>query len=718
MSHFETNPKALKDLLSQINMGELALPNFQRDFVWDPGATEELIESIMRKYPAGSLLFLKHDGTGFDVREFEGAPKLSSKSSASYLVLDGQQRMTSLYQAFFGKGDHRFFLDLKVLGDSEDIEEAVWHETTVRCERQKLSTIAVQAERLICPLEVLMGRKGGFHAWVDEIMEQRTEKGEEAREIRNELREVHEKWIVPILDYHFPVITLASSTPLSAVCKMFETLNRRGVKLGPFELLMARAFASQVSLRDLWDKALVDYPVLEDYKIDPYYLLQVVSLLKAHTIKRADVLNLSASIITDNWEKSVHGLGRSLEFLRKELGILSAELIPYNTMLVPLAAMWTELEEMKGPQVGASREKLSQWFWASVFSQAYEKGPSSRAVSDYKELVTWIVENGLEPRALRGISFSPAMFFEVTPKQRALYRGTIALAISSGALDFHKAEKLTFDYLESNKVDDHHLFPQNFLKGKKVPEARVNCVLNRTLIDKVTNIRISDKAPSKYVNEMVKDLGEDKVKKIFSSHVISFESLKKDDFEEFLAVRSKELFGELQKKLNRSVPETAPVIEEEDDTFDEEDSSPRDRVDQSLVNVHPEKFLEDQPKWVDQHFQKLTKELQSINPEIWWKLKKRSLSFFSPSKHFLTVRISKNGLRMTAFTRGKSIPGVEPIIQKDRGGELWGRFSLGKEDDFKKVMDTLRFSLTQMEEALRAGEATAWWAKSRDKKVA
>ena len=73
---------------------------------------------------------------------------------------------------------------------------------------------------------------------------------------------------------------------------------------------------------------------------------------------------------------------------------------------------------------------------------------------------------------------------------------------------------------------------------------------------------------------------------------------------------------------------------------------------------------------------------------------------------------------MTAFTRGKSIPGVEPIIQKDRGGELWGRFSLGKEDDFKKVMDTLRFSLTQMEEALRAGEATAWWAKSRDKKVA
>src|SRR3712207_6099729 len=80
MSHFETNPKSLKDLLTQINMGELALPDFQRNFVWDPSATEELIESIMRKYPAGSLLFLKHDGTGFEVREFEGAPKLGSKT--------------------------------------------------------------------------------------------------------------------------------------------------------------------------------------------------------------------------------------------------------------------------------------------------------------------------------------------------------------------------------------------------------------------------------------------------------------------------------------------------------------------------------------------------------------------------------------------------------------------------------------------------------------
>ena len=93
MSQFETK-------LTQIHHSELALPAFQRDFVWDPGAIEELIESIMRHYPAGSLLFLKHTGDGFKVREFDCGPMLQSDMGTSYLVLDGQQRLTPLYQGY------------------------------------------------------------------------------------------------------------------------------------------------------------------------------------------------------------------------------------------------------------------------------------------------------------------------------------------------------------------------------------------------------------------------------------------------------------------------------------------------------------------------------------------------------------------------------------------------------------------------------------------
>jgi uncharacterized protein with ParB-like and HNH nuclease domain len=127
MSLFEdTNPRELKELLLQIHTREAALPDFQRDFVWDPSATQELVVSIANNYPAGSLLRVRNTQQLFAYREFEGAPKMDG-AKTTYLFLDGQQRLTSLYQAFYGVGDHRYFLDLKRLIDGADFEEAIFH---------------------------------------------------------------------------------------------------------------------------------------------------------------------------------------------------------------------------------------------------------------------------------------------------------------------------------------------------------------------------------------------------------------------------------------------------------------------------------------------------------------------------------------------------------------------------------------------------------------
>ena len=127
MNLFEdTNPRALKELLAEIHGRSAVLPDFQRDFVWEPSATQELIVSIANNYPAGSILRVRDAQRVFAVREFEGAPKLNG-SQHTFLVLDGQQRLTSLYQAFFGVGEHRYFIDLKKLMAGKDFEEAIFH---------------------------------------------------------------------------------------------------------------------------------------------------------------------------------------------------------------------------------------------------------------------------------------------------------------------------------------------------------------------------------------------------------------------------------------------------------------------------------------------------------------------------------------------------------------------------------------------------------------
>jgi Protein of unknown function DUF262 len=107
---------------------------------------------------------------------------------------------------------------------------------------------------------------------------------DEARiELEDALSDVEERWIRSIDDYKFPVVTLSDTTSAEAVCTIFETLNRTGVKLSPFELLTARFWPQNVNLRRLWEKAQEDHPIIADFLIDPYYVLQIVSLAARST---------------------------------------------------------------------------------------------------------------------------------------------------------------------------------------------------------------------------------------------------------------------------------------------------------------------------------------------------------------------------------------------------------------------------------------------------
>ena len=146
MSLFEdTNPRDLKQLLDQDP--ELAMPccpEFQRDFVWDPNATQDLVVSIALNYPAGSLLRIRNTQNLFAYREFQGAPLITG-ARPTFLVLDGQQRMTSLYQAFFGVGDHRYYLNLRRLLAGEDFEECIFHLRTNHKRAIELADSSIEA---------------------------------------------------------------------------------------------------------------------------------------------------------------------------------------------------------------------------------------------------------------------------------------------------------------------------------------------------------------------------------------------------------------------------------------------------------------------------------------------------------------------------------------------------------------------------------------------
>lgn len=555
MSLFEdTNPRALKELLAEVHNRTMVLPDFQRDFVWEPGATQELIVSIANNYPAGSILRVRDTKRVFAAREFEGAPPLDG-AKHTFLVLDGQQRLTSLYQAFYGVGEHRYFLNLRKLSDGVDFEEAIFHVRAATKWAKAREDFALQAKELLLPLAVLKGGAGGFGQWGRKVARQLADP--ERIALEDALDVIEEDWIQVIDDYHFPVVTLSDKTEPDALCTIFETLNRTGVKLSVFELLTARFWPHSIKLRALWEKALVDHPVIADFDVDPYYILQGISLAsrKAPSCKRGDVLNMAASDITDWWDRVVLGLATGLEILRDDCKVMLPKWIPYKTMLPPLAAVLARAGSPRTAEAGAQREKLKRWFWCAVFGQVYEGAPNSKSAKDVAEILPWL-EGGDLPESVASFRFDPRALRDVTPRQRSIYRGSICLILCGGARDFHTQSVITAKLMAEEGIDDHHVFPAAYLECRGVAPARTrDCILNRTLIDRTTNQMISDRAPSDYLAEIRNTPGFP-FEAVLASHGLPADTdspLLHDDYEGFLAWRQNRLWQEIRRVTGATV---------------------------------------------------------------------------------------------------------------------------------------------------------------------
>lgn len=549
----DTNPRSLPELLGELHNGATVLPDFQRDYVWDPSAVDELIVSIVSSYPAGSILRVRSAGDDFAWRPFEGAkPPVGGKPT--FMVLDGQQRLTSLYQAFYGHGDFAFFLDVGKLLSGEPIEDALHHSRRDRrpartllprdnSENEAKRALAAQAAALVIPLGTIRASQDAFNTWCIAVTGLLA--GQASPDLP-QLLAIGSRWIKPIQEYKFPVVTLSQETTADAVCTIFETLNRTGIKLSPFELLTARYFARGVRLRDLWEQSQTDFPDLLDYDVDPYAILQAITLRVSNpaTIQRRALMDLTADQVRQMWPTTAAAMASGLSLLRDECGVMLAKWLPYSTMLAPLAAVIGERPLQAGPAAGARRQKLVKWFWCASLSQLYESSANRKAELDYVGLVAWL--DGGEAPASVSKYLANIDFETVTPRQRALYSALMCLVLSDGARDFHTGKRMTSALIKSELVDDHHIFPLGFLGelNRRTPDPKFDNILNRTLIDATTNRTILANGPAQYLATIDAEQGSEQVDATLISHGIDedgIKALRANEFDGFKANRRKHI---------------------------------------------------------------------------------------------------------------------------------------------------------------------------------
>lgn len=362
----------LRPLAESINSGEMGLPDFQRDFDWSAADVRALLATTLSGWPAGSLLLLDARKTIFKLREFEGGPNLSK--NPEYAVLDGQQRLTSLYQALFAKGDTLFAVSWNdELGEDLD-ERIVYYKRSVW--NAKYATIHQQLEHEIIPVYVLKSPSDYFE-WRDRILDVSSEK----ERVRSALNKIYKEDISRIHDYEFPAVILDASTEPEAIARIFERVNRTGMRLNAFDLMVAKTYSENWNLRIQWEEACASNPEVSAFlEEDGMALLQAMALRERKDVRQSAVLSLPKNTVQEHWIPIVAATGIAVQFLVKCCGVVQRDFLPYGNIIAPLVALAAD---------GAVQERqveIRRWFFHTAFMSSFDAAANTRLAAHYANL--------------------------------------------------------------------------------------------------------------------------------------------------------------------------------------------------------------------------------------------------------------------------------------------------------------------------------------------
>ena len=481
----------LTDIITSIDKGKLALPDFQRKFEWGTDRSADLLTSVARRWPIGYLLVIQDPGVaslGWGPRPLEGARDLDEPN---ILVLDGQQRLTALYHAIRDDSSVDVYycriFDVATAGEVEDDHiKALKKSRFVRA----YGDVGSEAASGVIKISRLYD-DDRFLEWLQYLPQERWPEMNRAR--TGPLAGLRSS------SYNVPAIRLQGQAPLPIVAKMFETVNRGATRLSTFDLMVARMYPFAFHIRDEWEEAQDTYDSLED--MTGLEVLQLIALRefiaaphgKVRGIRQSDVLELEPGTIMRDWHRAVASLDRAIAFMAS-CGAVRWNLIPSATMLIPLAdALWD------GEVSGDRHQQLHRWFWGAVLNQTYAQGANTQAVADAQDLKAWALAG--EPPSRLSLQAPGALeesLREPRPRNQILARGVMCLPIARDARDWRTNGLFRERSEVMEPIEVHHVFPSKYLKDH-VPDEEANRVANCAPLFSSSNKSLRNEPPSSVV---------------------------------------------------------------------------------------------------------------------------------------------------------------------------------------------------------------------------
>ena len=411
-------------VIQRVRTGRLALPDFQRDFVWNPTQVVELLDSVSKQWPIGSLLLLSGPQP-FAFRAIDSAPKIN-RTELDLYILDGQQRVTALYHAVANVSRFCYYIDFNSLSRGED--EFIRWERRVKFEKDYQSLAA----RAQCGIALIsdIWEQSNFFDWVKNV---------ESEPLRDRYVRLRERQISGLQAkvYQVMAIELEQGIELEALARIFETLNRTGVALNAFDLLVAKLYPHNFNLRHEWEFAIENYRYISLYSPSGIEILKLISLLirrnngrkYSRGVRQGDILSLDAPLIIQNWHQGLELYNSALEICH-QYGALSADLIPSWSMVLGIA----------GCLLDTSADQMRRWWLESILKQTFAQAANTKIVAEF--------DAGFDGR----VSESPIDQYDFLENIKRpartnglLTRGLVSILVRSGAKDIISGDDL-FSY--------------------------------------------------------------------------------------------------------------------------------------------------------------------------------------------------------------------------------------------------------------------------------
>jgi hypothetical protein len=601
----------LNNLLSDLELGKFVIPDFQREFEWEAWDVRDLVKSIFQDYYIGTLLLWEVKDDNTKTLACEPIRGNKPQGNENHIVLDGQQRLTAMYSAFFSPDvslSHKkakkatFYVNIQKL-ESEFEDEAFFYHFGTKKEKY-YSDEQVQFNEHVFPLKIF--GKGGFEiiTWIHRYkafwQEQlnNSEKEEQTLKIDEILRNAtsfEDRMNEVFNRYTVAYILLDGNIDIKKVCEIFTQINSKGVKLDIFDLLNAILKPhNDLRLKELWrDNAhLITYsndPKLKVYVLQimsiwlqnycaPKYLYYLVPNAKKVTrqkdgSKKKEALIESSEVFLKYWHRAFKALNKGFSILSnsKDYGAIQSKFLPYLTFSPLFSAINHLIDEQPNINKQDAKQKLKLFYWANIYTQNYSGSTESKSARDYVLLQNWFSDSDKEPEIIKDFKrrYKDINFINEKSQGSSIYKAVLNLIVLNNARDF-----VSYDLTDYSELDDHHIVPNSW--GRKNGVEAINSILNRTLITSNSNRNIMrNRLPNVYIKDMIDTQGKSETIALLKGHFINEKALQvllrdpftPEDYLEFINARKEAIIQGIESNIikNEVIIETpkADVIRTE-----------------------------------------------------------------------------------------------------------------------------------------------------------